>query len=128
MNIGKYTIFSGKYSMMYLTKLTECATPNVSHDVTFMCTTCNQECTKFITCSTRTFLVGRYARLGGYASAVARGKSLYDPLNFAVNLKLLLKTKKSIKKKMLVLNFISQCTNPQFVTLFRQKCQEMNPR
>ena len=99
MNIGKYTIFNGKYSMMYLTKPTECATPNVNHDVTFLCTICNQECTKFINCSNCTFLVGRYAPLGGYASAVAQGKSLYHPLNFAVNLKLLLKTKKSIKKK-----------------------------
>ena len=96
MNIGKYAIFNGKYSIMYLPKPTECATPNVSHDVNFLCTTCNQECTKFINCSRCASLVGRYAGLGGYASVVAQGKSLSHPLNFAVNLKWLLKQKRNV--------------------------------
>lgn len=122
MNIGKYAIFNGKYSMMYLPKPTECATPNVSHDVN-LCVpyVTNQERTKFIKCSRCASLVGRSAGLGGYASVVAQGKSLSHPLNFAVNLKFLLKKKKcQLKKIMLVLKFISQCTNPQFVTLFRK--------
>ena len=116
--------------MMYWPKPTECATPNVSHDVNFMYTTCNQECTKFINCSRCASLVGRSAGLGGYASVVAQGKSLSHPLNFAVNLKWFLKKKKemSIKKKiLLVLKFISQCTNPQFVTLFRKKMPRDEP-
>lgn len=112
--------------MMYLPKpTTECATPNVSHDVN-LCVpyVTNQSAPSSLIVADVPLWVGRSASLGGYASVVAQG-NLCLISQFCCEPKIYsLKKEMSIKKNNAGLEIYFTMHKPQFGTLFRKNARD----
>ena len=75
--------------IIYLSKPTEYKTPRVNPKVNYGLWVIMCQCRFILDIKKSTILVSDVDNIGGYACVEAYGKTLYLPLNFVVNLKLL---------------------------------------